>query len=33
MRESNPQPPDLESGALPIGANDLQETYFIFVSL
>jgi hypothetical protein len=29
-RESNPQPPDLESGALPIGATDLKLKLFYF---
>ncbi len=29
-RESNPQHPDLESGALPIGATDLQGNLFYF---
>ncbi len=33
-RESNPQPPDLESGALPIGATDLQKNYkFLYLLL
>ncbi len=29
-RESNPQQPDLESGALPIGATDLHDNLFYF---